>query len=535
MVKKTLSKLSTGVLFALLVIQPVLDIISYWAQQIDFTMITTAFRLVMFVTVFLYAFIISDKKWVYIVFASVLAVYWAGHMLVCFKAAGGYISPVQDISNFFRTVQLPCFTIAFITFFKKDTDIPKYVQTAFVINMVTMMHSIILSYMTGTSVYTYSLEQAGLIGWVAVPNAQSAILAIIVPLILLFAYKTRKKSIFYAAALACILNLFFVGTKVDYYSIFIIGAAFFVMLFITGEKKVFYYVIVGVFLVTCLLCYRSSAVYHIRENHNSIMDQRQTQVVNVIQGAAQTSTNTGRLDLPNGATTREEFDQMTPLAQYRIHKLYNTYAKGLVSRYGFDRVFEEYNYTLTVSNLTDLRNTKREFAHMAWEDSSFLEKCFGYEYMTLIETVETKNVITGDTIQSEIIFDLENDFPAVFYYSGYVGFAAYMLFLAFFFLLVFVAVVTRLKKVITFENGMLLISVCLAIGTALMAGYVLRRPNTSIYVSIIFAYIYYNTAVRENVKLTDIFHIGRFWKEAREESRKNKALKAEQKAGENNG
>lgn len=529
MLKNKLSKLSTGVLFALLVIQPLLDIISFWAQKIDFTLITTAFRLLMFVGVFVYAFIISDKKWTYVVFASVIAVYWIGHMIVCLKSAGGYVSPVGDASNFLRTVHLPMLAFAFITFFKKGDEVPKYVQAAFVINMTIMMHSVILSYMTRTSIFTYKLEQQGLIGWAAVQNAQSAILAVVVPLILLFAYRKKNKIAFYASALVCLINLFFVGTKVDYYSIFIVGAAFLAMLLITGEKQAFYYVTVGALLVTCLLCYKTSAVYHIRENHANIMDQRQSKLEDVIQDAAQTSSNAGRLYLP-GATTREEYEQMNPLAQYRIHKLYNTYSKGLVSRFGFDRVFDEYNYTLNVSTLAEQRNTKRTFARLAWEDSSFLEKCFGYEYNTLVENVETTNKLTGTTTTVEHIFDLENDFPGVFYYSGYVGFALYLLFLIYFIALIFVAVVTRLKKVMTMENGMLLASLCIAFGAAQWSGNLLRRPNASIYISVVLAYIYYNTAVRENVKLTDIFHLGRFWKEAREESKAKKALKAAEKA-----
>ena len=41
-------------------------------------------------------------------------------------------------------------------------------------------------------------------------------------------------------------------------------------------------------------------------------------------------------------------------------------------------------------------------------------------------------MIYGDTI-----YDLENDFPAVFYFCGYIGFGLYMVFLALFVVMIF--------------------------------------------------------------------------------------------------
>ena len=108
--------------FILLIIQPLLDAVSYWADLYSLTTFTTVIRFFMLVGVTLYAFCLSDKKSVYFIFAGILAVYWIIHMIICFISDGGYISPVADANNFLRTVQFPLFAICFITFFKKSEE-----------------------------------------------------------------------------------------------------------------------------------------------------------------------------------------------------------------------------------------------------------------------------------------------------------------------------------------------------------------------------------------------------------------------------
>ena len=149
---------------------------------------------------------------------------------------------------------------------------------------------------------------------------------------------------------------------------------------------------------------------------------------------------------------------------------------------------------------------KRYFAEMAFDDATTLEKLFGYEYITLVVDYE-HTTLEGKRINKQEIFDLENDFPSVFYYSGYVGFAIYMLFLAYFVGLMLVSLITRFKKTMNVENGALAITFGLMIGTSQFSGNVLRRPNVSIYMSAILAYIYYQTVVKENLQYRDLFRI----------------------------
>ncbi len=123
--KRKLTDIVPELVFVLLLIQPVLDIISYWATEWELTVYTTAFRFLMFAGVLLYSFLISDKKHLYFLFGGVIALYWILHVVACLHSPGGYASPFSDLNNLLRTVQLPLFALSFITFFKKSDLVPK--------------------------------------------------------------------------------------------------------------------------------------------------------------------------------------------------------------------------------------------------------------------------------------------------------------------------------------------------------------------------------------------------------------------------
>ena len=495
--KLSMERIAPACLFALLIIQPLLDIISFWANEWDFTALTTLVRFGMFALVMVYCFIISDKKMVYVIGSAVMLIYWIFHMIACFKAEGGYVSITGDISNFFRTVHLPYFTFAFITVFRKSDKVPEYVQKAFCINMIIMMHALVISYMTGTQIYTYGNK--GLMSWASVHNSQSAILAFIVPLMLLFAYNKRNKIMYYVIAVVSLVNLFFVGTKVDYFSIFIITLGMMILLIIAGEKDLFYYAILFIVALLCALCYNQSIAFDVKITHQVVMDEKQEFVENVVEQ------DPGEEPLPEHISW-EIYNSLSPKERFDIRKIYDLYLGPMVQKYGFERVFERYNYSLVVKELTAARQMKVNFAEMAFEDANTMTRLFGYEYKTLIYDYTRENN-EGKIVTSQQIYDLENDFPSVFYYSGYVGFAIYMAFLAYFVGLILVAVITRFKKCVNLENGLLAITFALTLGCSQFSGNVLRRPNASIYMSVILAYIYYVTVVKENVRFRDLFSI----------------------------
>ncbi len=92
-------------------------------------------------------------------------------------------------------------------------------------------------------------------------------------------------------------------------------------------------------------------------------------------------------------------------------------------------------------------------------------------------------------------YDMENDWPALFYYYGYIGFALYAAFVLYFIYLIIRRLVKDLKGSFTVENFTLLLCLALMLGLAQFSGAALRRPNVSIYLSLTLALIYYKTAI----------------------------------------
>jgi hypothetical protein len=81
-------------------------------------------------------------------------------------------------------------------------------------------------------------------------------------------------------------------------------------------------------------------------------------------------------------------------------------------------------------------------------------------------------------------------------YFGYVGIAAYALFVLYFVFLIVRRLFKNFKTAFTADNFILLIVFVLLIGIAQYSGAVLRRPNVSFYLSLVLGLLHYQTVVR---------------------------------------
>lgn len=174
----------------IIVVQPLLDVLSYFLGELGNNSLSTALRFLMLMVVALLGFVVSDKKRVYVIFYGIVAVFWIAHMANCFRI--GYQSMVSDTANFMRIMNFPIFALSFITFFKKGEKLRKFVYTAFAINLGEVVLFTALPWLTGHPVYTYDTLYLGVMGWFGVANAQSAIIVLLAPLAILFAWKTKK-------------------------------------------------------------------------------------------------------------------------------------------------------------------------------------------------------------------------------------------------------------------------------------------------------------------------------------------------------
>ena len=162
----------------------------------------------------------------------------------------------------------------------------------------------------------------------------------------------------------------------------------------------------------------------------------------------------------------------------------------MVDRFGAERVLVEgYGYIPDAYMLADTRANKVRFAQMLWSDSDMLTRLVGFEYSNVI-----------DYVGNEGTYDLENDYPALFYYYGYLGCGLYLLFLGYFVFRLARKVIFDFKNSVNLFNFSLLLVFGIQLFAAQLSGAILRRPNVSIYLSIVLMLIYFQTDHWKKVK-----------------------------------
>lgn len=476
--KARLSKeiLITSFILILLLCQPLLDIMSYFAILGNVSSITTILRLLIFGCIMLWAFLISDNKKGYFIFAGIIGLYWVLHIVV--NARGGYISVVEDTAMYLRTIQGPALTIAFITFLKKSKNAGAQIGKAFWINFVTISLSIVLSFLVGMPDYTYNYTNIGIKGWFYTGNAQSCILAMMPLMAFYYVYSKKNMKLFMVSIIVIFGNLYFFGTKVTYYTIFISACTFLILLLWNREKDKKVYLAMIIAMGICLVTYKYSPCYENQYKTYLAFENKNEHVQEIVQTDNTETEDTGKEDTEN-------IEVEKPLLTEAHIKTYNEMCPEMVEKFGVEKVAEAYDYSLDANVFMNQRTEKLTYSSLVMNEKDFLGKLFGFEYMEYIGPKGT-------------IYDPENDFPALFYSYGYIGIALYILFIAYFALYALKVIILNLRK-INFEMGALGVSLLLTLGTAQLSGNVFRRPNVSIYFAIMIAYLYV-ICIREETK-----------------------------------
>ena len=196
------------------------------------------------------------------------------------------------------------------------------------------------------------------------------------------------------------------------------------------------------------------------------------------------------IDFDTSSLSAEEI-----LGDPEIHTLYSDYywkclwnlCPDLFERFDMDEIMLKYGLTTDASILLNTRYLKRNYVSLVWDHSDILTKFLGIDCSAAWNYGRV---------------DLENDWPAIYYYYGYLGFFAYIAFVLYF----LVRIVRRLRKdfrsAFTADNFILLVCFVLLIGIAQFSGAVLRRPNVSVYLSLVLGLIAYQTDLSSRPRLS---------------------------------
>lgn len=486
-------------LAALLIIQPIMDVVSFWFLRWELPSFPTlVLRLGVFALTFLTAFLISNWKWVYYIAAGICLFLAAGHIYACMQIPGGYQSPVTDLTNFVRVVQMPVTVICIITFLRKNDRAFQGLQLGFSLSLLIMLAVEVLCVVTRTDYGTYK-DGMGTIGWFSNTNSQSNNLCMLIPISLAWqiTWEKRRPWLFWLTAVAGLTALFFFGTRLAYLGIYAVCVGFIIVIALIRRSDWKSALVLLAFALAATVLIPYSPMYAHMNVDNAVQDRRQgdintklgdnlDEVKTIIQKSNNAKADSANKNEP-GKEDEKENTGMTEAERRRLIRdltpIYEFYVKDFVDIFGAEKTIEMFNYSIDVRDFSALRAKKLMFAQMLMNDSPVSSQIFGLN-------------LARFTV-GENIYDVENDFHGIYYLYGWAGLAAYLLFLAYFVWLIIWALIKNARQYFTVEAASYGIAFLLCMAHAYNTAGVLRRPNASIYLSAVLAGIYYLVRIRK--------------------------------------
>ena len=454
-----------GVLISLCAAQPLLDVLSFWTQDLAWgSKLTLSLRLLIFLGVMLTGFVLPGHKRAYWITAAVCAVLYAAHVLACLRANEAFTAAnlISDATNFIRVAQIPLFTIAFITFLRCCRQGFASFERGITIAFWIIAAVELLSALTGTDPYTYPDKRIGLCGWFYFANSQSAILSMLVPLALCPALRSGQIRRWLPIAVVGFAELFCFATRLAYMSLFVTAIGMVITLALTkrGSAKV-----CAVLLLCAAVCAAGYTVSPIHRNQQAVAANAVRKQENIDRLVAQGKAEFG--------------DQGYAYLTYA----YDEYLGGTVERYGLEATAEMYGYSTKAADITNVRTIKINYCRLMLNTEPLTSRLFGLSY--------------DEMTYHGYCYDVENDFHGIAYLYGWAGLACLLAFLGYFLVIIVCALIRNARRYFTVEAGACGVALCTALAHIYNTAGVLRRPNASFYLCLILASIWYLIYIRD--------------------------------------
>ena len=465
-------------LMLLITLQPILDIVAFWTKNPDGTLAGFARLAIMVALPLCLFFTMKEKKSRLRLLLAMAAIALVCLLHILNVVRLGPASLLYEISYTAKTAQMPILAVCFLFAVRNAQTRNQAYWGLFFAAGITAL-ALGLSILTRTANVTYG-EGLGVSGWVIDDNrtANSTILVVLAAFAVFCAVKSDKKPVIILVPVLTALCLMINGTMTCYLSIFLIFLGFALFLPLEGKIRgcqVNRFAIWVLLAVTVLsaAAYPLTPKYHIKLSQISYAEKTQNDF--------DSSLTPQQLEVP--AASREEI-----LNDPELHNRYIDYywdclwylSPDMFERFDIDEIMLKYDLTTDAAVLLNTRNLKKAYVSLMWDHSDLLTRLFGID-------------CSAAWIYGRV--DLENDWPAIFYYYGYVGFCAYVGFVLYFAWLILRRLTRNFKSAFTADNFILLLCYLLLIGIAQYSGAVLRRPNVSFYFSLVLGLIYFQTVV----------------------------------------
>ena len=458
-----------------IVLQPQLDVLAFWTQS-DSGTAAGYIRLVLMAFLFVYAFVKKPTP-AFLIASSLIALVFGLHILNGFRV--GYISFSADLKAVARMAYLPVMALSFAALADNEQKQKQIINGFFLSAGITCL-VILLSYLTHTYTPTYIVENLGISGWVIDSNrcCHSDILAALCIFAVYGAFISSSLWLKYLVPPVLLVIMITNATSTCYLTLLAVLAGFPVFLlfrsFLLREKpnKITQILMAELAVLFAL----SIAIYPVTPRHK-MEELKNASYTNNEQKFVQEMASLG-YDIYAMSLDEKMSD---PVVHEKLSVYYNKFICNTVmsmrDRFGIDRVIVAMNGTIDASVLGDTRVMKRLNASFIMEDSDLLTHFTGYEFGQVRNAYE----------------DLENDYHAVYFYYGYIGIAAVILSVAFLLFRILRVLFLSFRDSLSLLNFTLLLSFVILLGLAGFSGALFRRPNASIYLSLIIAMLWHQT------------------------------------------
>ena len=450
-------------------VQPCLDVLAFWTRN-DSVTPAGIIRLLLFVILPVITLIVTDHKKSFFLFLAGTGCFCLLHIVNCIRV--GYLNPVFDIRYLVSVVQMPVFTACFLHLIRTENCKKAAVRGIWIAAALTVVF-LILAKLTNTGNVTYG-EGLGYSGWVIDDNrnANSTLLVLYACFCIYYTFRTESQVLRFSIPVMIVLVFLSNGTKGCYFSIFAILLSFslyllFEALYLKTElqKRT-----LALFLLLCLI---SVLIYPWTPRYKVTESQRNT--ARGTQGEIEATLLQKGIDITD-MSPQERFEnpEIKEVFEHYYWK-YLGVKPDLIDRFSMDRVLMQYQMTTDVAKLIDARIMERNYADMIFQDSDILTRFVGFEVSEM---------------GYDGVYDIENDWHALFYYYGYLGFSLYVGFVLYIFLHFLKKCRKSFKDIACIEAFTYSLALVLNLGLAHFSGASLRRPNVSFMLSLVLALLF---------------------------------------------
>ena len=454
----------------LCVLQPCLDVLGYWRENLGLSEnLLAVLRLFCFLIYVLAAFVASRHKKRFVILAAVMLVYLGLHVWAISRP--GILDLFSDLKDQLRVLMLLPLTLSFVCALEENPRVFPALIRGLLVNLLVIGGVMLISTLTGTDPHTYLGKRIGVLGWFLWPNGQCAILCILsaIALTMVCDRFPGKPLPLLGTGLACFGALYALGTRISFAAILAIGAGLFVCLLFSGRK------LWRSGLAVLLIALVFTALYPVSPTASS----QKRSAINAAIKQERIAAAVAPYGVPADATRTDDPEALAAAYRYGL--------QGLVDRFGLTAVSERYNCSLTQNDIFGNRQKKLVFNELLMQEYGTPARLFGLEVSRMRQLTEYYDFYRDDWIKMEEAYSVENDFHGLFFSGGICLLLLVCGTLMLFGLQALLALIRRTNAVFRPDWIGFVGAFCFIVLTSLLTSALLRQTNGTVYVAAVLA------------------------------------------------